>query len=246
MQGEQDDPSDPGYNRVFLRERGPFMAQMKEFFAAIGAGNTAVVRTMLDAEPALINAKNEHGQSAILMAVYSGRSEIRDLLLARGVSMELHEAVAAGQLDRVKHLVDASPELSRSYSPDGFPIFALACAFGHLPVAMYLFAVGAQVNAAASNGTGYNALTGAVAGGRAEIADWLLQNAADPNYRYGGGFTPLLTAAANGHMEIVEMLLLHGADIYAKTNDGKSAVNIAEERKHAEIAELLRGKGAPA
>ena len=204
------------------------------------AGDVAAIRRLLDAEPALANAKNEQGQSAILASIYNGRTEIRDLLIARGADLEINEAAAAGQLDRVKQLVDANPDLARSFSPDGFPVFALACAFGHLPVAMYLFEMGALVDAVATNGTGYNALTGAVAGGRAEVVDWLLQNGAEANYRYGAGFSPLLTAAANGHLEIVKMLLLHGADVHAKTNDGKSAAAIADERKHPEVAEFLR------
>lgn len=219
------------------------MAQTADLFTAIGAGDVLAVRALLNAEPALADAKNERGQSAVLASVYSGRTEIRDLLIARGAQLELHEATAAGRLERVKLLVDANPDLACSYSPDGFPIFALACAFGHLPVAVYLFQMGASVNAAATNGTGYNALTGAVAGGRAEITDWLLRNAADPNYRYGVGFTPLLTAAANGHLELVRMLLLHGADPRARTNDGKSAISIAEERKHPEVAAYLRSRG---
>jgi ankyrin repeat protein len=218
------------------------MDQTKDLFTAIRGGDLNAVRAILDGAPALASAKNEQGQSAILAAVYNGRTEIGDLLISRGADLELHEAAAAGQIDRLKHLVDANPDLSRSYSPDGFPIFALACAFGHLPVAMYLFEMGALVDAAATNGTGYNALTGAVAGGRAEITDWLLQNGADPNYRYGAGFTPVLTAAANGHLEIVKMLLLHGADLHAKTNDGKSAVAIAEERKQAKVADFLRSR----
>jgi uncharacterized protein len=217
------------------------MARTKEFFAAISAGDATATRTLLDAEPALANAQNEHGQSAVLASVYNGRTEIRDLLIARTADLQLHEAAAAGQLDRVKHLVDANPELARSYSPDGFPVFALACTFGHLPVAMYLFEMGALVDAVAANGTGYNALTGAVAGGRADVVDWLLQNGAEPNYGYGAGFTPLLTAAANGHLEIVKMLLLHGADAGVKTNDGKFAPDIAEERKHPAVAQFLRG-----
>jgi uncharacterized protein len=220
------------------------MDKATDLFAAIRAGDKSAVDSLLSENPALISAKNEQGQSPVLAAVYGGKNEIRDLLMARGVTLEFHEAAAAGDFDRVKLLVDAIPELSRSYSPDGFPVFALACAFGHLRVAQYLFEMGAMVNAAATNGTGYNALTGAVAGGRAEIADWLLQNAADPNYRYGAGYTPLLTAAANGHLEIATLLLLHGADLNAKTNDGKSAVAVAEERKNTSVAEFLRAKGA--
>src|SRR6201987_3422373 len=140
-------------------------------------------------------------------------------------------------------LVKKYPEVVRSYSPDGFPVLALAAAFGHFPIVRYLFEKGGDVTAVATNGTGYNALTGAVTGGHEEIAIWLLENGADANYRYGPGYTPLLAAAANGHLEIVKDLLAHGADIHAKTNDGQTAVTIAEERKHPEVAALLRDRG---
>jgi len=82
---------------------------------------------------------------------------------AQGVPLELHEGAALGQLERVKQLVEKEPSQAESYSPDGFPVIALTTVFGHLEVAEYLFAKGADVNAVATNGTGYNALTGAVA-----------------------------------------------------------------------------------
>jgi ankyrin repeat protein len=220
------------------------MSKATEFFAAIRAGDATAVRGMLDEDPGLATAKNEQGQSPVLVAVYGGRGEIRDLLIARGTPLEFHEAAAAGQLDHVKQLVEKNPELAKSHSPDGFPVFALAAALGHLPVARCLFEKGADVNAAATNGTGYNALTGAVTSGHREIAAWLLEKGAEPNYRYGPGYSPLLAAAANGHLEIVKTLLQHGADLHAKANDGKTAVTIAEERKHPDIAAFLRSRGA--
>jgi uncharacterized protein len=218
--------------------------EAKELFAAIRAGDAATVRTMLDARPELETARNEQGQSPVLAAAYSGRGEIRDLLIARGVPLEFHEAVATGQLERVKQFVEKDAELAKSYSPDGFPAFALAAVFGHFPVAQYLFEKGADVNAAATNGTGYNALTGAVTSGHTEMAAWLLENGANPNYRYGPGYTPLLAAAANGRVEIVKALLARGADLHAKSNDGKTALALADERKHSEVAALLRSRGA--
>src|SRR5258708_37952109 len=102
------------------------------------------------------------------MAAYTDKKEIRDLLLARGVALELHEAAAAGQLARVKQIVDKEPALANIFSPDGFPVFALAAVFGHREVAEYLFSKGADVNAAATNGTGYNELTGAVSSGHSQ------------------------------------------------------------------------------
>ena len=220
------------------------MSDIARFFQAVQSGDANKVEALLDADASLANARNEKGQSAVLMAVYTGRKEIRDLLLARGIALELHEAAAAGQLARVKQIVGKDPALANNFSPDGFPVIALAAAFGHREVAEYLFAEGADVNAAATNGTGYNALTGAVASGHAQIAGWLLKNGANANYRYGAGYSPLLTAAANGHLEIVKMLIEHGADLYAKTKDGKTALSFAQERGHAEVTEFLRHHGA--
>jgi len=215
-------------------------------FDAIRSGDLAAIQSLLDADPSVASAKNDSGVSAVLMSVYTGRREIRDLLLARGASLELHDATAVGNLDRVKQLVGKNPSLSGSFSPDGFPVVALAAVFGHLDVARYLAEHGADLNASATNGSGYNALTGAVASGRTDIVQWLLNNGADPNYRYGPGYSPLLTAAANGHLEIVKLLLAHGADLHATTNDGKSALALATERNHSFVADFLRNSGASA
>ena len=78
-------------------------------------------------------------------------------------------------------------------------------------------------------------LNGAAFHGHWRLCQFLLENGADANYRYGPGYTPLLAAAANGHLNIVKDLLVHGADIAAKANDGKSAVAIAEEIDEGEM-----------
>jgi uncharacterized protein len=213
-------------------------------FEAIRSGDVGSVNALLDSDPSLASAKNDSGVSAVLMSVYSGRKEIRDLLLARGASLALSDAAAVGNLDRVKQIVGTDPASAKAFSPDGFPVVALAAVFGHLDVVRYLAQNGADINAAATNGSGYNALTGAVASGHTEIVRWLLENGANPNYRYAAGYSPLLTAAANGHLEIVKLLLNHGADSRVNTNDGKSAVNLATERNHPAVADFLRSLSA--
>jgi len=220
------------------------MSNAAKFFQVIQTRDTAAAKRMLSAEPELASARNEKGQSALLLTAYSGNQELCDVLLAGGGPLELHEAAALGRLERVKQLVEEMPVEAKTYSPDGFPVFALAAVFGHLEVAEYLFGKGADVNAAATNGTGYNALTGAVASGHTALVSWLLANGADPNYRYGSGYSPLITAAANGHLGIVSILLASGADLQANTNDGKTALGFAQERGHAEVAEFLRSHGA--
>lgn len=214
-----------------------------DFFAAVRSGHLAEVSRLADEDPSLLGAKDERGASALLAACYSGQKEVRDYLLEKTPKIELHEAAAAGRLSRVEELVEADPAAAKGYSPDGFPIMALAAVFGHEAVARYLASKGADVNAVATNGTGYTALTGAVTSGHASISAWLAENGADVNYRYANGYSPLLAAAANGHLGIVRMLLEHGADLEARAGDGRNALAFAEDRKHHEVAEYLRGLG---
>lgn len=213
-------------------------------FEAIRAGNAASVLSLVASDPSLASAKNDSGVSAVLMSAYSGRQQIRDLLVAHGATLEIHDAAAVGNLERAKELVEANPMLAKAFSPDGFPVVALAAVFGHLAVARYLAERGADINASATNGSGYNALSGAVASGHTEIVRWLLESGANPNYGYGAGYSPLLTAAANGHLEIAKLLVAHGADANATTNDGKSALTLAAERNHSAVADYLRNLGA--
>jgi uncharacterized protein len=220
------------------------MPDARPFFDAIRIGDLPQVRSLLAADPSLTSRRNESGISPLLFSIYTGRQDIRDLLLSSGVTMDLFEAAAAGDLPRVKQRVEPDPSLAKSFSADGFPVFALACFFGHLDVARYLAEKGADIHAVASNGSGYNALTAAVAAARTETVAWLLERGLDPNYRYGPGYSPLLTAAANGHLEIVKLLLSHGADPRATSDDGKSALTFATERNHPAVADFLRPRSA--
>ena len=219
------------------------MDSVAELFEAIRTGDAEKVRSLCAANAVLVNARNARGQSAVLMACYTGRKEIRDVLVENGATLELHEAAAAGNLARVKETVGANAELAKSYSPDGFPVLALAAAFGHEEVAQYLRGQGADINAIATNGTAYTALTGAVASGHASIAEWLAENGADVNYRYAKGHSPLLEAAANGRLDMVKILVAHGADPHARTDDGRNALAFAQERGHGEVAKYLQGLG---
>jgi ankyrin repeat protein len=222
------------------------MSDTKSFFDAIRNNDLAQVRSQLAADPALLTARNESNASPLLFSIYTNRPEIRAFLLSSGAAMDLYEAACAGELEQVKHFVEANPSAANSFSPDGFPVFALACFFGHLEIARYLAQNGANIHAAAYNGSGYNPLTAATAAGHTATVQWLLEQGLDPNYKYGPGYTPLLTAAANGHVEILKLLLAHGADANATANDGKSALALATERNHPQAADLLRARSASA
>jgi ankyrin repeat protein len=220
------------------------MSENKTFFEAIRSGDLAAMKSLVGADASLASARNDAGVSGVLTAVYMGRSEIRDFLIASGAVLGLPEAAAVGILARVRELVEKNHAQANSFSPDGFPVVALAAFLGHLEVVQYLVAHGADIGAAATNGSGYNALTGAVTSGHATVVQWLLEHDANANYRYSAGYSPLLTAAANGRLDIAKLLLAHGADPHATTNDGKTALSLANERNHPEVAALFQARAA--
>ena len=216
------------------------MVDIISFFESIRAGDLPAVHSQLNADPSLASATNSSGVSAVLFSVYTGRREVRHVLLACRAVLQLHDAAAVGDLSRLQQLLANPAANANSLSPDGFPVVALAAAFGHLPVVQFLASRGADINAISTNGSGYTALTGAVASGHVAIVEWLLQHSANPNYRYAAGYSPLLTASANGHLEIIKLLLAHGADPNAVTHDSKSAIALATQRNHPAVASFLQ------
>ena len=78
------------------------------FIDAIKAGEFARVKAMVSADPTLIDARSRTGDSAILTAVYHGQKEIVNLLVARGATLSIFDACAAGELERVERLLDES------------------------------------------------------------------------------------------------------------------------------------------
>jgi uncharacterized protein len=214
------------------------------FFEALRTGDLAAVKSLVGTDASLASARNDSGVSAVLTAIYMGRGEIRDFLLASGTPLDLPEACAVGNLARVRELIEKNLAPANALSADGFPVVALAAFLGHLEIVQYLAAHGAEINAAATNGSGYNALTGAVTSGHAGVVQWLLEHDANANYRYSAGYSPLLTAAANGRLDIAKLLLAHGADPHATTTDGKSPLSLAKERNHPEAAALFQAQAA--
>jgi uncharacterized protein len=60
------------------------MTTTQDFWAAVKAGHSAEVTRLLDAEPALANARDENGLSAVLTAAYDQEPDIARLLVQRG------------------------------------------------------------------------------------------------------------------------------------------------------------------
>lgn len=224
------------------------MSTSVQMFEAVKSGDAANVIELLDAHPALVNAKNENGVSAVLLATYFGHREIVEILLARGAELNIFDAAAAGDLDRLKALAAEDTGLIGSYSPDGFTPLGLAAFFGRKDVLDFLLRHGADANAASKNQMRVTPLHSAVAHRDPEIAtamvESLLSSGAKVNVAQDGGWTPLHQAAAHGQLEIMKLLLDQKADVNAKSDDGSTPLRMAQNKGFSEAAEMLQQHGA--
>src|ERR671931_178077 len=121
------------------------------FIDAIKAGEYERVKAMVSAEPSLIDARGRTGESAILTAVYHRQKEIVNLLVARGATLTVFEAAAAGEVERVERLLGEDPSSINGYSADGWTPLHLSAFFGHRKIAELLLAHGADVAARSRN-----------------------------------------------------------------------------------------------
>ncbi len=221
------------------------MSHTSDFLAAIQAGDSAKVTQLLEAEPALVNATNQNGLSAVLTAAYYQEPAIARRLVQRGAQLTVFEACAVGELPRVTALVEQQPGLVNAYAPDGFQPLGLAAFFGHGDVVEFLLKNGAEVNSPSRNKMRVMPLHSAIANKRIDIVKRLLDHGADVNTPQADDFTPLHEAAQNGMLEVTQWLLERGANVNARlSSSGKTPLALAIEHEHKEVAELLKERGA--
>ena len=211
-----------------------------EFLAAIKDGNGERVRELLAADPSLADARDENGVSALMLSRYHGAHDPTAAIRQARAELDVFEAAALGDADRVHELLHVDPSLVDACSPDDGTALHFAAFFAQPETASLLVEHGADVHAVSTTFGNVTPLHSAAAGGSAEIVRVLLAAGADANARQNGGFTALHAAAQNGDAAMVRDLLDHGAAVDPRTEDGRTALAIAEEQSHDEVAALLR------
>jgi ankyrin repeat protein len=211
----------------------------QQLFDAIKSGKVDEVRQLVQQHPALKDARDASGASAILVAAYNMKPEVANALIELGATVDIFEASVLGKVDRIQEILKSAPGRASEYAPDGFTPVALAAFFGQPAAAKALIAAGADVNAAANNGLKVAALHAAVAGRNLEIVEAVLAAGGNPNAPQQAGFRPMHEAGSNANRKLAELLLKHGADPTLTSDDGKSAIDLAREKGHGEFADWL-------
>jgi uncharacterized protein len=152
--------------------------------------------------------------SDVLEAIYRGDREEAERLAA-DKELDIFEASALGQAERLRELLDEDPSLANAWADDGFQPLGLASFFGHADATRLLVERGAEVNSASRNPMTVMPLHSAAAAQdpavRYEIAKLLLEAGADPNARQQDNYTPLMAADQHGDQRLHELLVEHGA-----------------------------------
>ena len=215
------------------------MADAPDVFKAIDKNDRRRLKSILSKEPALAEAQNEQGISAILYARYRSADKAVEALLAAKPQLSIFEAAAVGDVKRIEELLETNRSLVESYTPDGFTALHLASFFGQPEAARVLLEHDAPINAVAANEMKVTPLHSAIAANDAKISRLLIENNADINVNQALGYTPLHEAAQNGNEEITRMLLENGADTQARLEDGKTPAELAKKHRHANLAKVI-------
>lgn len=149
------------------------------------------------------------------------------------------EAAASGDVEAVRDLLAAEPDLVHAHSSDGWTPLHLAAHFGHRQIAELLLAHGADVHARATNDLGTTPLMWAIMGQDAAAVTLLIEHGADINETTTAGSTPLHKAAMAGNAALVRLLLAGGAQVNARNSGGQTPLAHALFNRHDEVVVLL-------
>jgi ankyrin repeat protein len=212
---------------------------------AVKVGDADALRAILQSEPDAATARVDGGDSPLMLALYMGRRDLAELMLAHGRQPDGAEAAALGDMELLRAALDAEPGLITRFTHDGWTLLHLAGFFGHADAVRLLLERGSDANALSINQMRNTPLHAGLSGPMGiDGVRLLVEAGADVNARQHGGFTPMHSAANRGAIEIIDLLLDRGADPDAAAEDGRRPIDFARERGHAAAVEHLRARGA--
>ena len=110
----------------------PIDPQLVQQFVAKAHSDFDVVKQLLTAAPALLNASWDWGngdwETALGAAAHVGRRDIALFLVERGARVDLFAAAMLGWLDVVKAILANDPAAKNSKGPHGIPLMVHAMA----------------------------------------------------------------------------------------------------------------------
>jgi len=217
------------------------------FIAAVTAGDLPQVRAMLSERPTVVNAVDEAGRSALVLAYLSGHETVAQALLEHSPELGLVEAVMIPDWTRAEAAWRDDPLALDAWHPvGGTPLYAAArrgvAGLGRLQD------WGADPNGNPRGSVGVTPLYGAL-----QCAEFVrawkttittVSSGADVNAPQRNGDSPLHLAARRGEPELIVFLLRRGADPTALDSRGRTPLEHALRADNAKAAAILRSPAA--
>ncbi len=164
------------------------------------------------------------------------------LVTATSQAQEIITAATAGNLEKVKELVEKDPQQVQLKDATGRTPLHWACRGVHFDVLKYLVEKGANINALDNNGIA--PLHSLTTRAHLEGMSFLLAHHADINIRTPQNDTPLHYAAITRNAAVVKILLENGAEPSARNRNGQTPLDLAAAVGNKEAVDSLLDKGA--
>ncbi len=243
----------PKMHQMLLKKgHRPIKKINQSFLEAAEKGDLPALKKL--AIHANINASNQHGQTALHLAVKNNHIKTATWLLehhakvnARKIDQEtpLHEAAWAGKPEMIDLLLDHGAFIDAVNRYQMTPL-QIASWEGHLAVVKRLTnnELPPELNADPNllNQHGWTALHFATKYNHNDIVEWLLTHHVDPNIQERlDGNTALHQAIIHHHLDIAQTLLEHGAKINIKNKKAFTALELSQRmtKHHPEFERTI-------
>jgi ankyrin repeat protein len=222
----------------------------QRFRQAVERGDLGLVNSYLERDPALASSRDEKGRSVFVLASLAGHTAVTEALRVHLGSLDLVEAVLAGDAKRSAELLEQHPRLINEIHPSGGSAVHMAVRRGRNDLLASFLRPGPDFNLPSAAPEALTPLRLAVDHPDPGLADTMVDamaggNGGNPNTPQGDGLAPLHAAAALGRAEIVRLLVFNEADVEARTPKGETALDLAVRHGKKEVADLLRSGKLP-
>ncbi|CAI2350095.1 unnamed protein product [Caenorhabditis sp. 36 PRJEB53466] len=218
---------------------------------AVRAGNTLVVKQLVQLDPDSIDETDNEGWSALLNAAHGGHIDIIRLLIDNGAAVDqpdlmgwspLMWAVYKNQHDCVDMLLNAKAHVNLIDEEDGLTPLIVASGRGFGQIVERLIDADCQVNACDKFGS--TALIWAARKGHLPVVQLLLNSGAEVDAVGMYSSTALMLATRGNYLQVVDLLLTREPNVNVADQNGLTALGMAARDGYADICESLINSGA--
>ena len=223
---------------------------------AVAAGDLDKVRALLETDSALLESKDNNGDTPLMIACRIPQATVANFLIDKGADVNARNQIGATPLfgvvddprrqvdiDLFERLIAGGADINaKLYSHCNWTVFCGIAKQGNLKKARLLINHGADINLKTPEGT---PLQMAIyqGGPKEDMVKWLLENGARLQ-EFSFGNTELHLAAIRGFADMVPLLVKHGADVNAVNDYNHTALYYAAGHGHRKAADALIAAGA--